>query len=106
AVLHHPAYRRKYELNLKREFPRIPLYNNFQQWAAWGKRLLDLHVNYKTVAPYPLERKDVEIETKLGIDIDNLQRTTLKAYKEEVIDLLMRVCTVIVETIRIVGEMP
>jgi predicted helicase len=24
AVLHNPAYRKKYELNLKREFPRIP----------------------------------------------------------------------------------
>ncbi len=29
AVLHNPAYRKKYELNLKREFPRIPFYDNF-----------------------------------------------------------------------------
>ena len=26
AVLHNPAYRTKYELNLKREFPRLPYY--------------------------------------------------------------------------------
>ncbi|MCL2683600.1 MAG: N-6 DNA methylase, partial [Bacteroidales bacterium] len=26
AVLHNPAYRKKYELNLKRDFPRIPFY--------------------------------------------------------------------------------
>jgi predicted helicase len=32
-VLHHPAYRRKYELNLKREFPRLPFYEDFRQWA-------------------------------------------------------------------------
>ena len=31
AVLHHPAYRQKYELNLKREFPRIPFYDDFSR---------------------------------------------------------------------------
>lgn len=39
AVLHHPAYRQKYELNLKREFPRIPFYADFWQWVKWGRRL-------------------------------------------------------------------
>jgi predicted helicase len=55
AVLHNPAYRKKYEINLKREFPRIPFYNDFGKWAAWGKALMDLHLNYETVAPFPLE---------------------------------------------------
>jgi len=58
AVLHDPAYRAKYELNLKRELPRIPFYDDFWQWAAWGQRLMELHVNFESVAPYPLERKD------------------------------------------------
>jgi predicted helicase len=31
AVLHNPAYRTKYELNLKREFPRLPFYDDFHQ---------------------------------------------------------------------------
>jgi len=56
AVLHHPAYRTKYELNLKREFPRIPFYANFQQWADWGKQLMDLHINFEEAEPYALER--------------------------------------------------
>ena len=47
AVLHHPAYRKKYELNLKREFPRIPFYDNFWQWAKWGEELLILHLSYE-----------------------------------------------------------
>ena len=52
-VLHDPAYRKKYELNLKREFPHIPFYDDFAQWAAWGERLMDLHLNYETVQePY------------------------------------------------------
>ncbi len=48
AVLHHPAYCTKYELNLKREFPRLPFYPDFHQWTTWGKTLMDLHLNYET----------------------------------------------------------
>jgi len=58
AVLHPPAYRRKYELNLKREFPRVPFYDNFAQWADWGRQLMALHLHYETVPPYPLQRID------------------------------------------------
>lgn len=83
AVLHHPDYRSKYELNLKREFPRIPLYDDFQQWSAWGKQLMDLHINYETVAPYPLQRTDVVIELPAGASFDALHKAKLKAHKEE-----------------------
>ena len=62
-VLHNPAYRKKYELDLKREFPRLPLYDDFFQWAAWGKELMDLHINYETVELYPLKL----VETKEAI---------------------------------------
>ncbi len=62
AVLHYPAYRTKYELNLKREFPRLPFYEDFHQWATWGKSLMDLHLNYETIQPYGLQQ--VEIDNK------------------------------------------
>lgn len=62
AVLHNPAYRKKYELNLKREFPRIPFYKNFWQWASWGKQLMELHIGYEEAKPYPL--KVIVSETK------------------------------------------
>ncbi len=58
AVLHHPVYREKYEQNLKREFPRVPFYDDFSQWLEWGKTLMALHLNYETVEPYPLKRVD------------------------------------------------
>ena len=58
-VLHNPAYRKKYELNLRREFPRIPFYGDFARWAAWGEKLLELHLNFETVEPYPLQRADL-----------------------------------------------
>ena len=58
AVLHHPAYRAKYEINLKREFPRLPFYEDFRQWAAWGRTLMELHLGYEQAAPFPLARHD------------------------------------------------
>jgi len=58
AVLHHPAYRAKYEINIKREFPRLPFYEDFRQWAKWGKELMVLHLNYEKAEPFPLERHD------------------------------------------------
>ena len=65
AVLHDPVYREKYTINLKREFPRIPMYGGgkagdaaFWQWADWGAALMDLHLNYETVAPLALARID------------------------------------------------
>ena len=61
AVLHHPAYRAKYEINLKREFPRIPFYDDFWQWAGWGRRLMDLHLGYEGVEPWELERVEREV---------------------------------------------
>lgn len=59
AVLHDPIYREKYAQNLKREFPRIPSYPDFWQWADWGRELMDLHIGYETVKPLPLKRHDV-----------------------------------------------
>lgn len=193
AVLHNPAYRKKYELNLKREFPRIPFYNNFTQWSNWGKQLMDLHINYEKVKPFVLAIKNQNplvsraksntskkalqqlakilqelpsmvaeepapygkaVKTKLKankvtgeIEIDEITTLTgippqaweyklgnrsalewvldqykeskpkdptiaekfntykFADYKDQVIDLLKKVCTVSVETMKIVGEM-
>lgn len=58
AVLHDPLYRETYALNLKREFPRIPLYPDFRRWRDWGQALLDLHIGYEAVEPHPLTRTD------------------------------------------------
>ncbi len=181
AILNNPAYRKKYEVNLKREFPRLPFYEDFRKWAAWGKALMDLHINYETVAPWPLERHDFDVKAEAKrqkemfsvaqeteemytrqpkvkvklkadkaagiIEIDELtflravpkeaweyklgNRTAIEwvldqykekkpkdptiaekfntykfaDYKEQVIDLLERVCTVSVETVKIIKEM-
>jgi len=61
AVLHNPAYREEYLLDLKRDFPRLPFYPDFQKWLTWGKKLMDLHVNYERAKLYPLLRQDRDI---------------------------------------------
>ncbi len=71
AVLHHPAYREKYRLNLKREFPRIPFYDDFWQWAAWGEQLMSLHLNYETITPHALMRSDLDPDETRKADKEN-----------------------------------
>ena len=56
AVLHDLEYRHTYETDLRREFPRLPLYRDFDQWIKIGQELLDLHLGFETAEPYPLER--------------------------------------------------
>jgi predicted helicase len=62
AALHDPLYRETYAQNLKREFPRIPLYGSdlaaFRQWAGWGAELMAQHLGYEQVEPLPLARTD------------------------------------------------
>ncbi|MCZ8330117.1 MAG: DNA methyltransferase [Flavobacterium sp.] len=163
AVLHNPEYRKKYELNLKREFPRLPFYDNFFKWVSWGKQLMELHINYETVAPFELQVidntnivKDKNYKLKVKLKADKAQgviaidehthilgvpesawlyklgnRSALEwvldqykekkytdktiaekfntyrfaDYKNHVIDLLKKVCTVSVETMKIIEEM-
>ena len=166
AILHNPAYRSKYELNLKRDFPRIPFYEDFQKWANWGKLLMELHLNYETIEPYSLDETTLVVDLASGGNFDSLFKAKLKAdktegtiiidnlttlkgipadawryklgnrsalewildqykeskpkdptiaekfntykfndYKDQVVDLLKRVCTVSVETMKIVDEM-
>ncbi len=51
-LLHHPNYREKYQMNLKRDLPHIPFAEDFWGFAKAGAALADLHVNYESVAKY------------------------------------------------------
>ena len=79
AVLHDPVYRHDYRNDLLREFPRLPLYSEFDIWVKMGARLLDLHLNFETVEPYPLERRD---KTPPNPNAASTPRPRLKADKE------------------------
>ena len=73
AALHDPVYRHDYEIDLRQDFPRLPLYRDFQAWAGMGQELLDLHIGFESAAPFPLERIDTGKEAK---------RTILRADKD------------------------
>ena len=53
-LLHHPQYRERYQANLKRDLPHIPLAADFRAFATAGARLADIHVGYDDMSPYPL----------------------------------------------------
>lgn len=55
-LLHHPEYRTRYEANLRRELPRIPLAPDFWSFSKAGEKLAELHLDYEKQAEYPLKR--------------------------------------------------
>lgn len=56
--LHDPWYRETYAVDLRKMLPHIPTPSTrerFDQLAEAGRALADLHVNYESVEPYPLD---------------------------------------------------
>ena len=62
AALHDPAYRERYEIDLLREFPRLPFQEDFAAWVRLGQELLDLHIGFEDAEPFALERVDKDGE--------------------------------------------
>jgi len=61
-LLHSPDYRERYADNLSKELPRIPRVKtaaDFWAFSKAGRKLSELHLNYETVAPYPLKVETV-----------------------------------------------
>ena len=56
--LHDPGYRTKYAADLKKMLPHIETPTSraeFDKFAAAGQELMDLHVGYESVEPWPLD---------------------------------------------------
>jgi len=56
-LLHSTDYRERYADNLSKELPRIPCVKtatDFWAFSHAGRKLADFHLNYETVAPYPV----------------------------------------------------
>lgn len=158
AALHDPIYRVTFAADLRREFPRVPLHDDFAQWRDWGEALLQLHIGYEKVKPFKLKRADAPVKLaaipklrsepdKGGVIVDSETQLTgipreawdyrlgnrsaidwvldqhkektprdptvrekfntyrFADYKESMIDLLARVVTVSLETVRITEAM-
>ncbi|MGV0389724.1 DEAD/DEAH box helicase [Corynebacterium phoceense] len=64
--LHDPGYREKYAADLKKMLPHIETPTSrarFDQLATAGRELMDLHVNYEDVEPWP-----VTVDVKASAD--------------------------------------
>ena len=64
-LLHHPEYRERYQVNLKRDLPHLPYTPNFWEFAQAGQRLGEIHVGYEEVPGYQLtfiENREVPID--------------------------------------------
>ena len=157
AALHDPGYRKRYEIDLRREFPRLHFHEDFTEWVRLGQKLLDLHIGFESAEPFGLQRVDKEGEpgraalradkergsitldgktTLTGVPVeawdyrlgsrsalewvldqhkektprdptirDRFNTYRFADHKERVIDQLQRVCTVSVETVRIVDQL-
>ena len=55
ALLHHPAYRDRYQVNLKRDLPHIPFAPAFWEFVDAGRQLADIHVHYEEQEKYKLD---------------------------------------------------
>jgi predicted helicase len=72
-ILHSDEYKTNFSGDLKRMLPRIPMVKDFKGFSTAGQKLLDLHLNYESIKPYPLHLSN-------GGDFD---RTVTKlAYKK------------------------
>jgi predicted helicase len=58
AILHHPLYRTRYAVDLKRDLPRIPFVPEFHLYAKIGAALMKLHIEYEQQPEYPLQRME------------------------------------------------
>lgn len=57
-VLHSPEYRMRFASDLKKMLPRIPFTRataDFWRFSRAGRELAQWHLNYETVAPYPVQ---------------------------------------------------
>ena len=59
-ILHSPDYRERYATDLAKMLPRIPEVSTadaFYAFSEAGQDLLDLHIGYEEVEPYPLDEQ-------------------------------------------------
>jgi predicted helicase len=54
-LMHSPTYKEQYKADLMKMLPRIPKVKNFWGYSQAGRDLAELHLNYETVEPYPLD---------------------------------------------------
>jgi predicted helicase len=68
-ILHSEEYKKRFESDLKKMFPRVPLVKDFWAFSKSGKILSNLHVNYELLDLYPLQQN-----SELDLGDENLYK--------------------------------
>ena len=89
-ILQTPAYVEKYQNNLAKELPRVPIVQNFKEISKIGRELADIHLNYQNLEEYnelkiegeqylqekvekvKLDKKEKTIEINKKIKVSNI----------------------------------
>ncbi|WP_020532426.1 type ISP restriction/modification enzyme [Flexithrix dorotheae] len=62
-ILLDPDFQGEFQEELKNNFPRIPLKQDFWRYSSNGKKLMDLHLNYSEIPGFPISKNE-EISTQ------------------------------------------
>ena len=85
ALLNHPDYRERYQVNLKRDLPHLPYTPDFWAFAKAGQQLAELHVNYEEAEEYPLrfiETPDTPLNWRVEQKMKLLKEKTQLVYNK------------------------
>ena len=69
-LLHSEDYRERFQNNLSKELPRIPAVKKFEDFMAFskaGRDLAELHLNYETVEPFPVDINGGSLDLSLSM---------------------------------------
>lgn len=80
-LLHSPTYRTKYQNDLKKMLPRIPLAKDFWGFSKAGRELAKVHLNYETVKPYNLKEEISEGAPKKEKELYRVNAVGMKFLK-------------------------
>lgn len=72
-LLHSKTYLETYRDNLGKELPRIPIVKkseDFWTFSKAGRKLAELHINYETVLPYPVEFQEGNLAVQMLNEVD------------------------------------
>ena len=96
AMFNDPKYEENYQYNLQRDFPRIPLAQNFEKFSEIGRKLFNLHCNFNDVSEYGLKRTEkiskknnVRLSLKKEKDYSKIiidDKTTLQSVPNEIFE--------------------
>ncbi|MCJ0977621.1 DEAD/DEAH box helicase [Rhodococcus sp. ARC_M12] len=79
ALLHVPSYRETYAGDLKKMLPHIPTPDSVQRFSKLveaGQQLMDLHMDYESVDPYPLT-----VDVKPGVEVSDRETWRVQKMK-------------------------